>query len=117
MKKSLLVLMMLAMSMQTLWANTPIKEGYTISGHVIEKDTEENIPYATILVIETAKGTVSNEAGQFKITNLSEGKYTLRVSAMGYKTLEKAITVGKEYMAVVHFALEEESYMVDEIVV
>ena len=117
MKKSLLVLMMLAMSMQTLWANAPIKEGYTISGHVIEKDTEENIPYATILVIETAKGTVSNEAGQFKITNLSEGKYTLRVSAMGYKTLEKAITVGKEYMAVVHFALEEESYMVDEIVV
>ena len=117
MKKSLLVLMMLAMSMQTLWANTPIKEGYTISGHVIEKDTEEDIPYATILVIETAKGTVSNEAGQFKITNLSEGKYTLRVSAMGYKTLEKAITVGKEYMAVVHFALEEESYMVDEIVV
>ena len=108
---------MLAMGIQTVWANGPIKEGYTISGHVIEKDTEEDIPYATVLVVGTGKGSVSNEAGQFKITNLNEGKYTLRVSAVGYKTLEKVITVGSEYMAVVHFPMEEESYMVDEVVV
>ena len=117
MKRSLFALFVLAMSIQTVWSSIPTKEGYTISGHVIEKDTEEDIPYATILVVETSKGTVSNEVGQFKLTNLSEGKYTLRVSAVGYKTLEKVITVGSEYMAVVHFPLEEESYMVDEVVV
>ena len=117
MKRSLFALFVLAMSIQTVWSSIPTKEGYTISGHVIEKDTEEDIPYASILVVETSKGTVSNEVGQFKFTNLSEGKYTLRVSAVGYKTLEKVITVGSEYMAVVHFPLEEESYMVDEVVV
>ena len=117
MKRSLFVLVMLAMSIQVLWASTPVKEGYTISGHVIEKDSEEDIPFATILIVGTDKGAVSNEVGQFKLTHLNEGSYTLRVSAVGYKTLEKTITVGSEYMAVVHFPLEEEAYVVDEVVV
>ncbi len=109
--------MMLAMSMQTLLGNSPIKEGYMISGHVIEKETEEDIPYATILIVGSGQGTVSNEAGQFQFKNLEEGTYRLRVSAVGYRTLEKSIVVGREYMAVVHFPLEEEAVMVDEVVV
>lgn len=108
---------MLAMSMQTLLGNSPIKEGYMISGHVIEKDTEEDIPYATILIVGSGQGTVSNEAGQFQFKNLEEGTYKLRVSAVGYHTLEKNIVVGREYTAVVHFPLEEEAVMVDEVVV
>ena len=109
--------MMLAMSIQTLLGNSPIKEGYMISGHVIEKETEEDIPYATILIVGSGQGTVSNEAGQFQFKNLEEGTYRLRVSAVGYRTLEKSIVVGREYMAVVHFPLEEEAVMVDEVVV
>ena len=109
--------MMLAMSMQTLLGNSPIKEGYMISGHVIEKETEEDIPYATILIVGSGQGTVSNEAGQFQFKNLEEGTYRLRVSAVGYRTLEKSIVVGREYMAVVHFPLEEKAVMVDEVVV
>ena len=108
---------MLVMSIQIVWANSPIKEGFTISGHVIEKETEEDIPYASVLIVGSDKGTMSNEAGQFKLTHLSEGKYTLRVSAVGYKTLDKDITVGSGYIAVVHFPLEEETYLVDEVVV
>ena len=117
MKKTLFVLLALVMSAQALLANTPIREGYTISGHVIEKNSEEDIPYASVLIVDAGTGTVSDEAGQFKLTNLNEGKYTLRVSAVGYKTLEKTITVGSEYMVVVHFPLEEETFMVDEVVV
>ena len=117
MKKSVFVMLALAMSVQAVFANSPIREGYMISGHVIEKDTEENIPYATILIVGTDNGTVSNEAGQFQFNNLAEGSYTLRVSAIGYKTLEKSIVVGGEYMAVVHFPLEEDAVLVDEVVV
>ena len=105
------------MSMQTLLGNSPIKEGFMISGHVIEKETEEDIPYATILIVGSGQGTVSNEAGQFQFKNLEEGTYRLRVSAVGYRTLEKSIVVGREYTAVVHFPLEEEAVMVDEVVV
>ena len=53
--------------------STHVKEGYMISGHVIEKSTEENIPFATVLIVGTDKGTMSNEAGQFQFKELAEG--------------------------------------------
>lgn len=31
-----------------------VKEGNIITGHVIEKDTEKSLAYATILIVETA---------------------------------------------------------------
>ena len=108
---------MLVVSLQTVLGNAPVREGHMISGHVIEKHTEEDIPYATILIVGTGQGTMANEAGQFQFRDLAEGTYVLRVSAMGYRTLEKSIVVGSEYMAVVHFPLEEEAVMVDEVVV
>ena len=88
-----------------------------ISGHVIVKGTEENIPYATVLIIGSGQGTVSNEEGQFEFRKLPAGKYKLRVSAVGYKTQEKEVTVSKDFTAVIHFPMEEESFMTDEVVV
>ena len=126
MKKGMFLLLALVWGVQAVWANevvevpsanSHLKEGYMISGHVIEAATEENIPFATVLIVGTDKGTMSNEAGQFQFKGLAEGTYVLRVSAVGYKTQEKKIVVGGEYMAVVHFQLEEESFMVDEVVV
>ena len=126
MKKGVFLLLALVLGVQAVWANevvevpsasSHLKEGYMISGHVIEAATEENIPFATVLIVGTDKGTMSNEAGQFQFKGLAEGTYVLRVSAVGYKTQEKKIVVGGEYMAVVHFQLEEESFMVDEVVV
>ena len=36
---------------------------------------------------------------------------------MGYKNQEKTVTVSKDFTAVLHFQLEEESFMTDEVVV
>ncbi len=88
-----------------------------ISGHVIEDGTEENIPFASIIILETGEGTSSNEQGQFEFRKLRSGKYTLRVSAMGYTTMTKEVTVSKEFTAVVHFKLKQESLIINEVVV
>ncbi len=88
-----------------------------IAGHVIEKGSNENVPYATILIIENGTGTISNEEGQFEFKKLASGEYTLRVEALGYKTQEKKVTVSSEFTAVVHFKMEEESFVTDEVVV
>lgn len=50
MKKNIILLMLLCLSMIT-YAVNPIKEGNMISGHVIVKGTEENVPYATVRVV------------------------------------------------------------------
>lgn len=116
MKKHILALVLTVVCI-SLYAVNPIKEGNMISGHVIVKGIEENIPYATILIKENGQGTVSNEEGQFEFRKLPAGKYTLRVSAVGYKTQEKEVTVSKDFTAVVHFPMAEESFMTDEVVV
>lgn len=99
------------------FAINPVKEGNMIAGHVIEKGSEQNIPYATIMIVGTDKGTTSNEAGQFEFRKLSSGNYTLRVQALGYKTQQKEVVVSADFTAVVHFKMEEESFVTDEVVV
>ena len=115
--KNYIVMLVLACVSMSLYAVNPIKEGNMIAGHVIVKGTEESIPFATIMILGTNRGAVSNEEGQFEFRKLAAGKYTLRVQVMGYKTQEKTITVSAEATSVVHFQMEEESFMTDEVVV
>lgn len=115
--KHYIVVLMLACLGISSYAVNPIREGNMISGHVIVKGTEENIPFAAIQVVGRDGGAVSNEEGQFEFRNLPAGKYILRVQAMGYKTQEKTVTVSSEFTVVVHFQMEEESFMTDEVVV
>lgn len=117
MKHYILALVLAMASINAAIAANPIREGNMISGHVLVKGSEENIPYATVLIVGSGQGTVSNEEGQFELKNLPAGKYTLRVSAVGYKTQEKEIEVNKDFTAVVHFQMQEESFMTDEVVV
>lgn len=95
----------------------PVREGNTIAGHVIEKGTENSLPYATILIVETGRGTVSDENGDFIFTDIPEGVYTLRAQLLGYGTQEKKVTVSKEFAVDIHFAMVEEGIMTDEVVV
>lgn len=95
MKKNIILLMLLCLSMIT-YAVNPIKEGNMISGHVIVKGTEENVPYATVRVVSyndgavpeklRTSGAVSNDEGQFEFRNLAPGKYTCGYKPWAIKT-------------------------------
>ena len=120
MKKNILWLVLMVMgTMLHVYAgeNNPVRHGNTIRGHVIEKYTEEHLPYAAILIVETGVGAVSDESGHFRFKDVPEGTYTLRVQLLGYATQEKKVTVSKEYTTDVHIALEEETFMTEEVVV
>ncbi len=110
-------MLVLACVSMSSYAVNPIKEGNMIAGHVIVKGTEESIPFATVMILGTNRGAVSNEEGQFEFRKLAASKYTLRVQVMGYKTQEKTITVSAEATSVVHFQMEEVSFTTDEVVV
>lgn len=93
------------------------KHANRITGHIIDKSTETSLSHATVLILETKQGTVSDENGEFSFKNIKEGKYTLRVQLIGYTTMEKQVTVSKDFTADVYFAMEEESFITNEIVV
>lgn len=113
-----LLMMFLLVSINIgVFAVTPIKKGSIISGHVITKDNEDNLPFATILILETGDGTVTNEQGQFEFRKIQPGEYTIRVQALGYQTQDKRVIVSTEFATVVHFKMVEESFITDEVVI
>ena len=77
--------------------NTPVKEGNVITGHVIEKGSENRLPYATVLIVETGNGTVTDAEGYFRFKDIPAGEYTLRVQSMGYATQSKEVTVSNDF--------------------
>ena len=110
-------LMLVAMGINAIYAVTPVKEGNQIAGHVIEKDSEESIPFAAVLIVGTDMGTTSDEGGHFTFTNLKAGKYLLRVSSVGYITQEKEVEVSDNATSLVHFQMEADNFITDEVVV
>lgn len=105
------------MNLSWAYASNPVKEGNVITGHVIEKGSEAGIAYATVLIVETGKGTVTNDEGYFRFKDIPAGEYTLKVQMMGYATQTKRVTVSKEFTVDMHFVMEEDVIQVDEVVV
>ena len=95
----------------------PAKDGNTIKGHIIEKNTEEDLPFATILIVETGQGMAADDTGHFTFKNIPAGEYTLRVQLVGFLTQEKEVTVSNEFGVNLHFEMEEDNVMMDEVVV
>lgn len=75
------------------------------------------MPYATILIVETGQGTVSDENGEFVFKKIPAGKYTLRVQLLGYETQEKKVTVSNDFTVDIHFLMNDDSILTDEVVV
>ena len=61
-----------------------------VSGTVVSQEDEQPVVGASILVVGTNVGTVSNANGQFSLT-VPEGKKTLRVTYIGMQTQEVSI--------------------------
>jgi hypothetical protein len=69
-------------------ASIVLGQAFTVSGVVIDKNSSETLPYATIRVYDNTLGTVSNLSGAFDFhvpTELMKGQ--LQISMLGYETL------------------------------
>lgn len=81
-----------------------------IKGRVSDAVNNEPIPFANIVVLGTERGVSSDVDGNFVISNLTPGLYTLQASFVGYKkkTLFE-ILVNNAFPAYVEFKLEQEA--------
>lgn len=73
---------------QPLWA-----QGGSITGVVRDGESGEALPGANVVVAGLKKGGSSDQKGEFAITNLAPGKYTLAVSFLGYKEFKTVVEV------------------------
>ena len=85
-------------------------------GHVLD-EKGEHLPYVTIYVKETGKGTSTDSHGHFTLAGLPEGLVTIRLSFIGYETLEQQINLLSGKTNEMEFILKEKSLELNEIVV
>ena len=88
-------------------------QSFTLSGKVIDKD-DQSLPGATVMIKETRQGTSSDFDGKFQF-NLNQGTYTLKVSYVGYTTVERKITLNSDQEVVIK--LTESENVLDEVLV
>ena len=88
-------------------------QNFTISGKIVDNN-QDALNGASIMVEETKQGISSDKNGAFQF-NLTKGDYTLLISYIGFKSVEKKITLteNKELTIV----LLPEEYVLDEVLV
>ncbi len=102
------------------WAAMPVPNGPTdanITGHVVEAETGEHIPYVNIQIKGTSIGAVSDASGHFMLTNLPLGETTVVFSMVGYKTVEYGVILLEDKSIEIKISMREESELLDQVVV
>ncbi|MBQ4822828.1 outer membrane beta-barrel family protein [Aquimarina sp. MMG016] len=95
----------------------------TIKGKVIDKNLNQPIPYATIIINDgagkTVTGGITTDNGDFLITDIPKGNYILKVQFIGYSTYTKSIEISRKNkdIDVGTVALEEEAQSLDDVTI
>ena len=116
--------MMMLMTVSICFAQPdPEDRRLTIRGQLIDADLKEPMVQATIQLFQAsdstfAGGTVSSEKGNFYLEAPSAGTYKLRISSVGYQTIERELTLRRhENQDLGTLLMETESVMLQEAVI
>ncbi|WP_416277222.1 TonB-dependent receptor [Parabacteroides bouchesdurhonensis] len=95
----------------SLWA----QHTTMLSGRVVSKE-KESMDFVTVYLKGTTYGSTTNEQGLYHL-HAPAGKYTLVVSAIGYETVEKPVTLIQGQRTKVNVVIESKATELDEVVV
>lgn len=97
--------------------DSAIAQRFEISGRTVDGSSNP-VAYATVVVLhgtEQAAGCVTNDNGEFRLT-AAAGDYTLKVAFIGYRTVERTISLSNN-TEVGDIVLEEDKTEIEEVVV
>lgn len=89
--------------------------GETFEAKVLDKQTNEPIPYANIYFVDLKTGTTSDELGVFKIEAYSQKNIHVQINVLGYKPLDEVFSIEDEKVKI--FYLEEGHFDIHEVLV
>ncbi len=96
---------------------TGVSSAGTISGYIVDADTEEALPGATVLIEELGTGASADADGYFEITDVPADSYTLVVNFVGYQESTTTVDVVEGEEASVDISLTADVTGLDELVV
>jgi len=86
-----------------------------IYGNVKDASTLSPLENANVIILQTSLGSITDFKGDFRITGIQNGIYTVQVSMTGYKTERKKVSVNNEISIEVNFILQQQVYNLDYI--
>ena len=94
MKKSILMMLLLLVTMASY------AQERLISGAIIDRDTKDPVEQVTVQLLRAdstyVTGAISNESGLFHFKAPENGKYLLKITSVGYKTIIKRIAIEQD---------------------
>src|SRR5690554_5260296 len=88
----------------------------TLRGTVTSEKSNEPI-LATVYIPKLERGTVTDFDGNFEITNLPDGNYSIVYSALGFGTLSKRIHFQDAQIVVEDISLADSAVEMDEVII
>lgn len=92
--------LLLVLSLGVICSQAQAQQG-KIKGQLTDQSSKEAMPAATVVLLHAKDSTVANTAitdnkGNFEITNIANGDYRLFISFLGYKAINKPVKITDE---------------------
>lgn len=88
-----------------------------ISGTVTDASTDETLPGVNVFLAVTQTGTASDAEGNYQITGIEPGTYTLVASFVGYERYETTITLTSGEQLTQNIQMTQGTFMGEDLVV
>ncbi len=109
-----IILLMIAMSAYVSAAALGDGEA-AVNGFVKDASNGETIIGATVFLKGTAKGAYTNKSGFYTVTGIKPGEYTMKVSSIGFETIEEKIKLSAGESIRKNFSLKTKAFMAEEV--
>jgi outer membrane receptor protein involved in Fe transport len=88
----------------------------TVNGQI--KDNQGRpLAGATVVLQPSGQGTTTNSEGQFSLSGVAPGTYTVTVAFLGYRTATQSVTVDATQNATVQATLADDALLMNDVVV
>ena len=89
----------------------------TITGTVTDLGTGQPLPRADVSVVGTRLGATADAAGKYRIVGVTAGQVELHARLIGYKVIDRTVSVGDGQTVTVNFAMETAPLSLNAVVV
>ena len=88
-----------------------------VAGQVVNANTGNPVAGARVMIVELQRRTETNENGEYRISEVEPGAYTLRFRALGYKRVQRTVEVERGQLLRADVTLEPQVIRLEELTV
>lgn len=100
-----------------LFAATSLAQDGSVTGTVTDSNSGETLPGVNVVITEIQRGASTDANGEYTLSDVPEGTYTVRATFVGFKQYKEQITVESGQTTTHNIQLSPDVLGLDEVVV